>query len=258
MATGLRKQRLAKGQIWRWYERSTGETVHVKAPIFWKEDFQRAVVPASTPVGLDVLQQRVVLTVGSPSVALAATASNEAGAVDLTIDATAELQTAALDSDNKRMFYVGDTTSGSTSMQFETRVKIVTLLDDAAAFMFFGLGSDRSTSPSAIAQRVGFLLNGDGAFKVVTDDGTTDSGNVATGVTATADDQYRILRADISDLSNVKFYIDGVRVASSTTFGIPTVQNASAVLQPILQVSKTGGTGVGKVRVDYAMVWGTR
>jgi hypothetical protein len=51
--------------------------------------------------------------------------------------------------------------------------------------------------------------------------------------------------------SNVKFYVDGDRVAAATTFDM---SGYSAGLQPIVQIQKAVNTNVDAVIVDYVRV----
>ena len=51
--------------------------------------------------------------------------------------------------------------------------------------------------------------------------------------------------------SDVKFYIDGVRVAASTTF---TMAAATSSLQPFVQIQKAANTNVDAVTIDYVKV----
>jgi hypothetical protein len=51
--------------------------------------------------------------------------------------------------------------------------------------------------------------------------------------------------------SDVKFYIDGARVAASTTFDM---SGYSAGLQPYVQIQKTSDANTDSVVVDYVYV----
>ncbi len=66
---------------------------------------------------------------------------------------------------------------------------------------------------------------------------------------------YHTFRIDITDPSDVKFYVDGARVLSSTTFDM---SNFSGTVQPYLSVSKASGTGTGTLTVDWVKVTATR
>jgi hypothetical protein len=51
--------------------------------------------------------------------------------------------------------------------------------------------------------------------------------------------------------SNVKFYVDGIRVAAGTTFDMSA---ATGSLQPYVQIQKTADTNIDFVHVDYVSV----
>jgi len=88
------------------------------------------------------------------------------------------------------------------------------------------------------------------AVYVETDDGTRDNDDVATG--ATLGTSYKEFVIDFTGgKSNVKFYIDGARVAASTTFDM---SGYSSGLQPIIQLQKAANTNVDAVSIDYVEV----
>ena len=51
--------------------------------------------------------------------------------------------------------------------------------------------------------------------------------------------------------SNVKFYVDGERVAAATTFDM---SGYAAGLQPIIQLQKAANTNVDSVVIDYVRI----
>ena len=117
----------------------------------------------------------------------------------------------------------------------------------------FGVGSARADDADAVAAHASFKMVGaDSTTAVVceSDDGTTDLDDKATG--ATLGTTYKRFVIDFTGgKSDVKFYIDGVRVASSTTFDM---SGYSAGLQPIIQLSKAANTNVDSVSVDYVKI----
>ena len=87
---------------------------------------------------------------------------------------------------------------------------------------------------------------------IYTDDDSTDHAVVSTGVLCTTG-AYNIFRIDMTDASNVKFFIDGVGVGTSDTFIMTNGTNV--VVQPYIMAHKESGTGVGTINVDYVRVW---
>jgi hypothetical protein len=114
----------------------------------------------------------------------------------------------------------------------------------------FGLQSARDDNTDSTANNAQFKLAGSNAIVCETDDGTTDNDDKATGLSLVA--TYRECVIDFTGgKSDVKFYVDGNRVASTTTF---TMAAATSSLQPFVQMSKTASTNVNSVTIDYVSV----
>ena len=131
----------------------------------------------------------------------------------------------------------------------EFRAKVTATLDSATTIVM-GLGSARNDDPDAIAANAFFKLAGSNAVVCESDDGTTDNDDKSTGVSLSS--TYKRFLIDFTGgKSNVKFYIDGARVASSTTFDM---SGYSAGLQPIFQIQKTSDTNTDALTLDYVSV----
>jgi hypothetical protein len=143
----------------------------------------------------------------------------------------------------------------------EARVRISTL-PTVTAEVQIGLQNDAFVSDSQriagadeVAKHMMFVMNGAsaaGTIVVYTDDGTVDNNAVATGVTISAAATY-VFRIDASNPASVKFYINGVRVAASTTFKLNSTANL--LVMPLVMVAKHDGAGLGVIVVDYVKVW---
>ena len=131
----------------------------------------------------------------------------------------------------------------------EFAAKTVATLDSATTIVM-GVGSARADDPDTVAANAFFKLAGSNAIVCESDDGTNDNDDKATGLSLVA--TYRRFLIDFTGgKSNVKFYIDGQRVASSTTFDM---SNYSAGLQPIFQIQKTSDTNTDSLTIDYVRV----
>ena len=131
----------------------------------------------------------------------------------------------------------------------EFSAKTVATLDSATTIVM-GVGSARADDPDTVAANAFFKLAGSNAIVCESDDGTNDNDDKATGLSLVA--TYRRFLIDFTGgKSNVKFYIDGQRVASSTTFDM---SNYSAGLQPIFQIQKTSDTNTDSLTIDYVRV----
>lgn len=138
-------------------------------------------------------------------------------------------------------------------INIEFRVKMGQAAVNAATSLAFGMASERDDAIDSIAEAALFrVIGGDSTTDVVveTDDGTINNDDVATGKTLI--NAYKKFVIDFSGgKSDVKFYIDGDRVAASTTFDM---SNYDEGLQPIVQIQKTAATATDSVIVDYIKV----
>lgn len=165
------------------------------------------------------------------------------GEATLTLDATSEVENVCLHHGDDLGFDI------DKLIRAEFRVKTVAALD-AATTIVVGLGSARNDDPDAVAANAFFKLAGSSAVVCESDDGVNDNDDVGTGATLVA--SYKKFVIDFSGgKSNVKFYIDGSRVAASTVFNM---SNYSAGLQPIVQLQKTADTNTDSVSVDYVKI----
>ena len=89
--------------------------------------------------------------------------------------------------------------------------------------------------------------------QIRTDDNSVNIGVVTTGVTSVVG-TYQVFRIDFTDVTDVKFFIDGVGVATSTTFVMSNGTNV--MFQPYVATQKVGANaGLGTVAVDYVRMW---
>lgn len=167
------------------------------------------------------------------------------GAAVLTLASTTEVENVSL--------HFGDSLDFDIDLiqRAEFRVKTEAALDSATVIIF-GLTSARNDSPDTIAAGAIFKLGSTAGnnVSVETDDTANNNDDVATGKTLVA--AYKSFVIDFTGgKSNVKFYINGERVAASTTFDM---SNYSAGLQPIVQIQKTSDANTDSVSVDYIQV----
>lgn len=118
--------------------------------------------------------------------------------------------------------------------------------------MFVGLIGTWIDGPDNASYSAFFAARASGELFCEVDDNATDQ-SATSGVTATTA-QWKTLRIDCRDVTNIKFYIDGVQVATGTTFAFAAT-GANALMQPYIGCYKVSGTGVGTLSVDYGKVW---
>lgn len=132
----------------------------------------------------------------------------------------------------------------------------------ATTVLSAGVGSARNDDEDSVATSAWHKMEGaDSTSNLVveTDDATNNNDDVATGDTLSS--TAKKLEIDFTfGLSDVRFYIDGDRVADSTTFDMSDVSSGQNV-QPMLQLSKGATSGQPAVTVyqfgiQYAYSYG--
>lgn len=168
-------------------------------------------------------------------------------AATLTLASTNEIENVCLHFGDALDFDIDDIIS------IEFRAKVTATLDSATTIVM-GLGSARNDDPDAVAANAFFKLAGSNAVVVETDDGVTDDDDNATGVSLAATYK-RFVISFANGKSDVRFFIDGARVAASSTFDM---SGYSAGLQPIFQIQKTADTNTDSLTIDYVKVLSRR
>ena len=227
----------------RFYDSATDETVHVNAPLWYKEDF---LGEGGLELG-NTVDRWAVVDVGDATEAMVADTAT--GVFRTHLHATSEAEDAVL--------YWGDQTTISVlnDVQFETRVNVSTLPTTGVRGVF-GMCGDHNLAKDSVAESAWFSMSASGVLNCQTDDTTNDE-TASSGTTVVAGTYY-IFRIDFSVISDVKFYINGVRVATSTTYDMSNLTATEAFFQPYYSLDKASGTGVGDIDIDYVAIWGRR
>ena len=126
---------------------------------------------------------------------------------------------------------------------------------DAVTTLTMGVGSARNDTEDSVSINAWFRMEGSASTTLVvceTDDGTTDYDDKATTVALSS--TYKEFVIDFTNgLSDIRFYIDGARVASGTTFTLASI-TADQNVQLIVQLAKASGTGVPSVTISKVEV----
>jgi len=126
---------------------------------------------------------------------------------------------------------------------------------DATTSFAIGLTGDRNDAIDSIAQAVLFRVVGSDdttALVVETDDGTTNNDDVATGTTLI--NAYKQLKISFTaGKSDVRLFVDGQPVATSTTFDMSAYAGA---LQPLAQIQKTSNANTDGFTVKRVCIRG--
>lgn len=204
--------------------------------IVFEEDFLGPQTLTASPAGSDRWDIADTSTNGTPTY----TVGGIGGEATLQFDNTTEAQNVCLFQDNDLNWDI------DTLQTVEFRVKTVATLDNTTS-LAFGVCSARNDTIDDLAAHASFRLILNNNLVVETDDGTTDKDDIATGATLGA--VYKRFVIDFTGgKSDVKFYVDGVRVAASTKFDMSAY---SVGLQPYVQIQKTSDDNTDSVTVDY-------
>ena len=180
--------------------------------------------------------------------------TEDGGAAKLTLAATSEAEIVTLYTNDVLTFDVRKL----------KRVEYIALVAgiDSVTTLVFGVGSAQNDTADSVATNAWFRMEGSAsttAVVVETDDATNDNNDVATGSTLAATYKQFVIDFE-SGISDVRFFIDGERVAASTTFDMSAL-TAGLNVQPFVQLQKASGTGVpsitiAKCQIDYNYAYG--
>ena len=241
---GSTKSKWKNGQL-AFFDSSTHETVKPLAPTVLYDDFLGTAYNADIWTALDL--NSATLTVPAASVGAASIgAVNENAAaglygqddkawnVDKGLIYECRMAVAVAPTLTTEIgFGMMNDSYGAASMRF-------LLADEIAKYAFFGF----------------YTTSGSGLTAVIrTDDGTNASGIISTATTVVAG-THNIYRIDFTDPTNVKFFIDGVGVAETTTFNMSAGSNL--MVQPWMAVYKHDDattSAAGTLNVDYIRMW---
>jgi len=168
--------------------------------------------------------------------------------LELALTNANEIQLAAVDQQNR------DASRPLLCCSFEARAAF-SVLPTGSVVAVLGFIGDHNADPDAINRSAWFRWDGSGAVTVETDDGTSETSKVATGLTVTAN-EFHVYKVDLCfETLECRFYIDGAQVAASTTFAY----DSGVSLQHYLRIGKeAAAAAVGTLVVDYCQVWQRR
>lgn len=225
------------------YDGTTFETVLPVSPVLLYDDFLGTVVNTSKWTEVEV---------GDSTKAIAASA------LTYHLHVTAETEEAGIYASDDKAYNLDN------GPIFECRLA-VHVAPTLAAEVFIGVTNDSMASGSmrilnadeqAKYAAFGYYATlGAGLIPAIrTDDATSDSGIISSAVTAHSLDAYHVFRIDFTNVADVKFFIDGVGVATTTTFNMSAGSNL--MVQPMVIVQKNGANaGLCDIYVDYIRIW---
>ena len=233
--------------ILTFYDDITFETVRPVAPVYFYDDFLGYQLMLSETGSTGQWEDTITTTLGAPTIALVADGAN--GQAALTIANSNEIEGTVLSFADQRQFVL---TQGCI---FEARINLA-VLPIAGEKMVWGLAGDTNVDPDAITYSIWFAAAASGAVVCETDDNATPADGVTSGTTLVNTD-WAIFKIDCTDVTDIRFYINGEHVAPATTFAYAAT-GANATLQPYFACYKASGVGTATLKVDYVRVWQKR
>lgn len=224
------------------YDESSFETLMTGYPVQYVEDFQGGAILT------DGTTTWKAIDVGAATEALVADASN--GQFLLHLAANDEAEDAVLYHGDQKSFDVGN------GLIFEARVNMA-VAPGTGVTAVFGMCGDHNLDKDTVTEGAWFRFQASMACLVETDDTTNNNDDVATGHTAVAG-TYDIYRIDFTNLADVKFFVNGARVASGTTFDMSNLTAGEEQMQPYFSLDKASGTGLGDMNIDYVKIYSNR
>lgn len=203
--------------------------------INWRDNFRRAQSYTTTP-GVNGWTIKDTSSSGAPTYV-----NGAAGAV-LTLAATSEEEIVTLYQNDILIFTLAD-------IAFVEMVLKVSGIDSVTTLVA-GLASSQNDTEDSVATNCWFRMQGSASTTAVvaeTDDGTTDNDDKSTGQSLSSTN--KTFRIDFErGLSDIRFYIEGQRVADGQTFSMASVA-AGTTVQPFVQLHKASGTGTPAVTI---------
>jgi hypothetical protein len=166
----------------------------------------------------------------------------------LTTESTSELQSITLSCGDE--LYVDPTLNPIMSCRIKIAPAGATFTADERVVV--GLAANRNATLDSNTDHVWFRMEGANLnILVEADDSTTDTNDQDTGIDYVKG-TYMILKIDMADTSDIKFYVDGVE---QTGGNVSASAFASAdKLQPYIEIQRDLGAEVNVVTIDYIYV----
>lgn len=239
------------------YDGATLETLHAKYPVSFYDDFLGAFLQKYTAAEDTHSLWRTVETQLNTAIGLKADELN--GVVNIIVDSDDIAEVGCL--------HWGDQESLSIEqgLIFEARVAFSVLPTTGTETVqaVWGIAGAHNTTPDSIDCHAWFRLESAAQTALLweTDDNVTNDDDNAASITLAAGTmaaQGKIYRIDCTDITAVKFFVDGVLVGTASMAGLTA---AIGNVQPYFCVSKAksaANTGTGTMLIDYVKVWQNR
>lgn len=172
------------------------------------------------------------------------------GVAELSFDSQAEAQNICLSWNDKLGFDLDKINT------YEARVRMGQSAVDATSMFAFGIAGDRNDVIDTMAINALFRVVGaDSTTNVVleTDDASANNDDKSSGTTLI--NAWKYFKIDFSVKTDIKFFIDNVRVGSATTFDM---SNHTGGIQLFFQLQKTSDNNTDSIEIDFVRLMGDR
>lgn len=237
------------------FEDKTFETVLPMAPLTFADDFigagHSAGVPAAGSPAAGYPWVKKIVGAAPPTAGLVNNATG--GQMQLALAATSEPEEATIYwNDNLSV----DVTKGAV---WECRAALSVPPSLAGAQVVLGLAAAWISGPDNNVKYLEFGCTANNNLLLRSQDGTTQNSipAAAAGAAVALDTNFHVFRIDASNVADVGFYFDGVRVNATGSIGYAAT-GANAILQPYLSVFKTASTSLGTLLIDKVDLWANR
>lgn len=127
------------------------------------------------------------------------------------------------------------------------RYKVIT--PGAGVRIVAGMAGNHNLDKDTVAQNAWISFDASMDAKAETDDGTTDNDDKAIATQVT--DTWYEAMIDFRTVTNIKFYINGIQVATGTTFSMAAYTGG---LQPYFSCDKAGGAVTSQLLIDWVEI----
>jgi hypothetical protein len=229
------------------YDAESYETLLTGYPVQFVEDFLGSA--GGGPFDGSAIWKTIDVS-ASGTVVTAMLADTTNGQFQLALDAADEDQDAVLYMNDQKPFDVGN------GLIFEARINVAVSMGTGVCAVF-GMAGDHNLDKDTVTEAAWFRLQAADSILVETDDTTNDNDDQDTGIDV-VNGTFNIYRIDFTTLSDVKFFIDGVRVLGSTTFDMSNLSASEQQMQPYFSIDKASGDALGTMNIDYVKIFSNR
>ena len=235
-----------RANVLEFHDSVTHERVLPLAPIVFYDDFLGLDGFLIDESGSSGVWNTVTV---SQNLAIGIRADTANGVVQITLDSDAVAQDGVIDWGDQRQLNV------KAGLVFECRLNVA-VAPGTGVRAVWGMCGDHNLAKDSATESAWFSLDAGLDLKAESDDTTNNEDDVTVSTIVAGD--YHIYRIDFTDISDVRFYLDGVHVATTTTFDMSNLTDVEGLMQPYFSLDKASGGALGTLDIDYVRIWSER